>query len=82
MPLHELLDWHYGEDGAERLTRLLGDGAGRDGAEERRDVYVELTEMLLEAGSSLRYPDDRGGEAYYERLLDEASPGVVKTLAR
>ena len=49
-------------------------------AEERQDAYVELVEMLLEAGSSLSYPDDPRGDAYGQRLLRDASPRVREVL--
>ena len=52
------------------------------GAEEREDVYVELVEMLLKAGSSLSYPDDPEGDAYRQRLLRDASPRVREVLQR
>lgn len=50
------------------------------GAEERQEVYVELVEMLLEAGSSLQYPDDAEGKAYWERMLRDASEAVREVL--
>ena len=49
-------------------------------AEERQDAYVQLVEMLLEAGSRLSYPDDPGGDAYRQRLLRDASPRVREVL--
>ncbi len=52
------------------------------GAEERQDAYVELVEMLLAAGSSLHYPGDPDGDAYRERLLEDASPQVREVLQR
>lgn len=51
-------------------------------AEEREDVYVELVEMLLAAGSSLSYPGDPGGDAYRQRLLRDARPRVREVLQR
>jgi ankyrin repeat protein len=51
-------------------------------AEERQDAYVALVEMLLEAGSSLSYPDDPDGDAYRQRLLRDASPRVREVLLR
>ena len=50
------------------------------GAEQRQEAYVELVRMLLEAGSSLQYPDDPRGGAYLKRLLEDASPSVGETL--
>lgn len=49
------------------------------GAEERQDAYVALTRMLLEVGSSLRYPGDES-DAYLQRLLEDASPRVRAVL--
>lgn len=50
------------------------------GAAGRQERYVAVTRMLLEAGSSLHYPDDPGGSAYVERLLGEATPAVEEVL--
>ena len=50
-------------------------------ADTRQDRYVELVRMLLEAGSSLRYPGENAGDAYYERLLHDAT-GPVAALLR
>ncbi len=52
------------------------------GAEERQDAYVELVRMLLEAGSSLIYPDQPNSDAYLLRLLEDASPRVKELLKR
>lgn len=52
------------------------------GAEERQDAYVALVEMLLAAGSSLRYPGDPDGDAYGKRLLEDAMPRVRDVLQR
>jgi len=52
------------------------------GAEERQEVYVELVQMMLEAGSSLHYPGDPTSDAYVQRLLDDASPEVTEILRR
>ncbi len=49
------------------------------GAEERQDVYVELVKMLLDAGSSLEYPNDPG-DGYLKRLRNDASPLVREVL--
>ena len=57
-------------------------GMGRNQHEERQDAYVKLVEMLLEAGSSLSYPDDPGGNAYRQRLLRDANPRVREVLQR
>ena len=46
------------------------------GAADRQDVYLVLTRMLLEAGSSLYYPDNPKGTGYIERMLRDASPRV------
>lgn len=52
-------------------------GAGYSGdAEERQDLYVELVQMLIDAGSSLKYPDDPNGNDYLDRLRNEATPSV------
>ena len=50
------------------------------GAAERQAAYVELTRMLLAAGSSLCYPDDPGGERYLQRLQRDATPAVRAVL--
>jgi len=50
------------------------------GAEERQGAYVALVRMMLDAGSSLRYPGDSTGDAYARRLLDDASPEVAEIL--
>lgn len=50
------------------------------GAAERPAVYIELVRMLLDAGSSLHYPDDPDGDAYLKRLLEDAPSGVEKLL--
>lgn len=49
------------------------------GAEERQKVYVELVRMLLEGGSTLRYPGDQG-DAYLRRLREDASSSVLREL--
>ncbi|MCA8960377.1 MAG: hypothetical protein KDC38_07685 [Planctomycetes bacterium] len=46
------------------------------GASERRQPYIELVQMLIDAGSSLSYPDDPGGRTYLERLHQQAAPWV------
>ena len=50
------------------------------GTEQRQDVYVELTQMLLDAGSSLHYPNEPDSDAYFARLLKDASPAVRQVL--
>jgi ankyrin repeat protein len=53
------------------------------GAEEHQDAYVALARMLLEAGSSLRYPgeaDGDGGDSYFQRLVKDATPRVAELL--
>lgn len=52
------------------------------GAEIRQDCYVELVKMLLEAGSSLHYPDNPNGDAYKKRLFEDASPQVLEILQK
>lgn len=49
------------------------------GAQEVQEKYIELTQMLLEAGSSLKYPNDPS-DAYLQRLLKDATPEVAKVL--
>lgn len=48
-------------------------------ADTRQDAYVELVRMLLDAGSSLRYPGEPG-DAYWRRLREDASPPVLREL--
>ena len=50
------------------------------GSAEREQVYVELVRMLLDAGSSLHYPEHPGGHAYLDRLRSDASPRVADVL--
>jgi ankyrin repeat protein len=50
------------------------------GADVRQEAYASLTRMLIEAGSSLHYPDDPKGNAYFDRLLQDASPEVAEVL--
>lgn len=50
------------------------------GAEERQEAYVTLVRMLLQAGSSLHYPEEPQGDAYFRRLLEDASPQVAEVL--
>lgn len=49
-------------------------------AEERQTVYAELVRMLLDAGSSLVYPDDPHGSAYLTRLNRDAPAGIKELL--
>lgn len=50
------------------------------GVEERQALYVALVQMLLDAGSSLQYPDDPDGDSYLQRLLQDASPQIREIL--
>lgn len=50
------------------------------GAATRQDAYVALARMLLEAGSSLRYPGGAEGDGYFRRLMGDATPRVRKVL--
>ena len=50
------------------------------GAQERQDVYVALVRMLLEAGSSLHYTGEPQTDAYFQRLLKDATPRVGEVL--
>ncbi len=52
------------------------------GSIERQDRYIALVTMLLAAGSSVHYPDDPDGDAYFRRLLEEATPAVRAILER
>lgn len=45
-------------------------------AENRQSNYVELVQILLDAGSDLRYPDDPDGNAYLARLRKDATPTI------
>lgn len=49
-------------------------------AQQRQDQYVALVRMLLAAGSSLHYPDDSGGDAYFKRLMSDAVDAVKEVL--
>ncbi len=70
-PTHEASPLHWAVHG----SRHSGD------ADRRQAAYVELVEMLLAAGSSLRYPDEPPGEEkYIRRMLEDASPRVRLTL--
>ncbi|MFT7487186.1 MAG: ankyrin repeat protein [Candidatus Paceibacteria bacterium] len=50
------------------------------GAEANHVVYVEITQLLLEAGAYLHYPGAPGDGAYLARLQAEASPQVEGVL--
>ena len=50
------------------------------GAEERQEVYVELVQLLLNAGSQLHYPDQPQGTDYRDRLLNDATPRIKELL--
>lgn len=50
------------------------------GAEEREEAYVEVARLLLDAGCSLHYPGEPESDAYFQRLLKDASPGVAALL--
>jgi len=50
------------------------------GADERQEKYIDLVQMLLQAGSKLYYPDKPRNKAYYLRLLKDASPEVKELL--
>jgi ankyrin repeat protein len=52
------------------------------GAAEHQDAYVALVRMLLEAGSCLHYPNQPGSDAYFRRLLEDATSQVAKVLRR
>lgn len=52
------------------------------GADERQDAYVAVTQMLLDAGAKLHYPDEPQGDRYYRRMLADASPRVAELLKR
>ena len=52
------------------------------GARERQDAYVELVQMLLDAGARLHYPDAPKSDAYWQRLLRDATPRVLEVLER
>lgn len=42
------------------------------GADQQRDVYVELVRMLLEAGASFHATDHPDSDSYLQRLLNDA----------
>lgn len=50
------------------------------GADVRQDAYAELVRMLLDAGSSLHYPDEPTGNAYLNRLHNDATPSIKPLL--
>jgi len=67
---HESSPIHWGVHG----SRYSG------GADERQDAYVAVVRLLLDAGSSLRYPGEPAGDAYLQRLRRDASPRVAELL--
>ena len=71
-PVHESSPVHWAAHG----SRYSGE------AEDRQDVYVAVTRMLVEAGSSLHYPGRPEDDAYVRRLLKDASPQVRDVLVR
>ena len=50
------------------------------GADEREEVYIELARLLVDAGCQLHYPGEPDDDAYFRRLLADASPGVREVL--
>src|SRR5262249_62138725 len=46
------------------------------GAAQHQDEYVAIAKMLLEAGASLHYPPQQGGDAYFLGVLLDATPRV------
>lgn len=50
------------------------------GADQREENYLALVHMLLEAGSSLHYPDQPQSDAYRARLIKDAGPRVAEIL--
>lgn len=50
------------------------------GAEERLPHYEKLVTMLLEAGSSLHYPNDPDGDTYLKKLMGDAPPDIERLL--
>lgn len=48
-------------------------------ADERTDAYDAVVRLLLEAGARTCYPDDKS-DAYFKRLLGDASPSVEAIL--
>ena len=51
------------------------------GATPQESAYVQIVEMLLDAGAALHYPGTRDDDAYITRLLADAS-GTILTLLR
>lgn len=50
------------------------------GAESRQELYVEIVRMLLDAKSSLHYPDQPNSDAYFNRLLEDAGPDIIELI--
>lgn len=72
-PVHESSPLHWAAHG----SRWSG------GAGERQGRYVALVCLLLEAGSSVRYPPGlEAPRSYAARLLADASPAVAQELRR
>ncbi|MEZ6060893.1 MAG: ankyrin repeat domain-containing protein [Planctomycetaceae bacterium] len=49
-------------------------------ADRHQAAYEELVQMLLDAGSSLHYPDQPDTSTYLTRLRTDATPGVLARL--
>ena len=94
MTIHEFLDFHYDSD-ADRLALAVMSGRLQDAktilsqnpsvartGNPEGDLYVDLVRTLLEAGSSLHYPDDPESDSYYQRMLTDASPQVKEILLK
>ena len=71
-PVHDSSPLHWAVHG----SRYSGH------AELRQAAYVELTRMLLEAGSRLTYPPELAGaeRSYRQRLMADASTAVAEVL--
>ena len=72
-PVHDSSPLHWAVHG----SRFSG------GAAERQPAYVELTRMLLDAGSRTTYPPEWAAAAsrpYVTRMLEDASPAVATVL--
>ncbi len=50
-------------------------------ANERQPVYIELVQMLLEAGANTTYPDHENDDSYIQRLREDATSQVWQVLA-
>ncbi len=49
-------------------------------ADECQDAYVTLVRIFLAAGSELHYPGEPDSDAYFKRLLEDATPRVREVL--